>query len=152
MFLGIVFDNHRSNKLDKPTQLLFLFFPFRADSVHHLLLHLFNGWHLLVQSGCTCFNYITHISNWKSVLFFIYIYIFEVFISWRASMYFWRVKVITVCLSFDIFIKRRTLCLKLISLFYPRIKATFYPQIVTVVCLIHHSVSRFWVKTLKSAF
>lgn len=45
--------------------LFWVFFPslLGDDSVHHLLLHFFNGRHLLVQSGCTCFNYITHISN-----------------------------------------------------------------------------------------
>ena len=41
----------------------FLFFSVGLDSVHHLLLDLFNGRHLLVQSARTRFSCITHISN-----------------------------------------------------------------------------------------
>lgn len=137
MFLGIVFDNHRSNKLEKPTRHLF---SFRSDSVRHLLL-------LYLLTGSTCsFNQAEYASTALHTFQtgnqgFLYI--------WRVHflkgiIYFWRITVITWSSSFDIATKRRTLLLKLISFWHPRIRATLLPSEVPVVCFINHSV-RLWI-------
>lgn len=81
------------------------------------------------------------------------------FISWRVSIYFWRVKVITLSSSFDFSIKRRARLLKLTPFWHPRIRATCYLQTAAVVCFINHSEGA-WIhfpvvlerKTLKSVF
>ena len=140
MFLGIVFDNHRSNKLEKPTQLYF-FSPSSLILFTIFLLHL----------CCTLSHSQPHHKPSRGL--FLY---FKT--SWRVSINFWRLKVITWSSSFDILHKRknRALHLKLISFARWRIRAASQLQkVVAVVYFINHSVWKwihlcFKAKTFKS--
>lgn len=141
MFLGIVFDNHGSNKLEKPTlqfdKLLWFCPPSAPPSPQR---------HLLVQSAWTCLC-ITHIPNRESRLCLFLKSSFpegypSIFEEWQS------LPEVPLLISPS---KRRPCFSNWYNVGIPGLELTLLPSKVPVVCFINHSAN-VWIhfKSLRS--